>query len=70
MSTVADKSHVRLVGDRAGRYVVTDERPDGTLVLTPEDSTAAMLERHGLEPASIEDLEAEYGPVAPPDGEG
>lgn len=70
MSAVADVARVRLVGDRAGRYVVTDERPDGTLVLTPDDSAAAMLERHGLEPATVEEFEAEYGPVAPPDGEG
>jgi hypothetical protein len=70
MSAVADRAHVRLIGDRVGRYVVTDERPDGTLVLTPEDSADAVLERHGLEPASLEELEAEYGPVAPPDGEG
>jgi hypothetical protein len=61
---------VRLIGDRAGRYVVTDERPDGTLVLKPEDSADAMLERHGLEPGSVNELEAEFGPVAPPDSEG
>jgi hypothetical protein len=70
MSVVADAARVRLVGDRVGRYVVTDERPDGTLVLAPEDSAAAMLERHGLEPATVEEFEAEFGSVAPPDGEG
>ncbi|HMJ02520.1 MAG TPA: hypothetical protein VK506_06240 [Conexibacter sp.] len=70
MTTVADVAHVTLIGDRAGRYVVTDERPDGTLVLKPEDSADAMLERQGLEPGTIEQLEAEFGPVAPSDGEG
>jgi hypothetical protein len=70
MSMVADELHVRLAGDRAGRYVIADERPDGTLVLKPEDSADAMPERHGLDPASIEELEAEHGPVGPADGEG
>jgi hypothetical protein len=70
MSIVADELHVRLAGDRVGRYVIADERPDGTLVLKPEDSVDAMLERHGLEPAEIDDLEAEYGPIRSADGEG
>lgn len=70
MSIVADELHVRLAGDRVGRYVIADERPDGTLVLRPEDSAGAMLERHCLEPACIEDFEAEHGPVGPEDGEG
>ena len=29
-------SHVTLAGDRDGEYVIREERPDGTLVLTPE----------------------------------
>jgi len=70
MSIVADELHVRLAGDRVGRYVVTDERPDGTLVLKPEDSSGAMLDRHDLRPASIDEFEAEHGPVGPADGEG
>jgi hypothetical protein len=70
MIIVADELHVRLAGDRVGRYVIADERPDGTLVLKPEDSANAMLERHGLEQASIDDFEAEHGPVGPADGEG
>lgn len=70
MSIVADELHVRLAGDRVGRYVIADEHPDGTLVLKPEDSVDAMLERHGLEPAGIEEFEAEHGPVQPTDGEG
>jgi hypothetical protein len=70
MSIVADELHVRLAGDRVGRYVVADERPDGTLVLRREDSADAMLDRRGLEPASVEELEAEHGPIGPADGEG
>ena len=70
MSIVADELHVRLAGARVGRYVIADERPDGTLVLTPEDSAGAMLDRQGLRAASVEDLEAEHGPIGPADGEG
>jgi len=70
MSIVADELHVSLAGDRVGRYVIADERPDGTLVLRPEDSADAMLEWHGLEPAGIDDFEAEHGPVGSEDGEG
>jgi len=70
MSIVADELHVRLAGDRVGRYVIADESPDGTLVLRPEASADAMLERQGLEPAAVDDFEAEHGPVGPADGEG
>jgi hypothetical protein len=70
MSIVADELHVRLAGARAGCYVIADEQPDGTLVLKPEDSADAMLDRQDLEPASIEELEAEHGPAGPADGEG
>jgi hypothetical protein len=70
MSVVAELARVTLAGDRAGRYVVVDERPDGTLMLAPEDSVDAMLDRHELEPATLEAFEAEHGSVAPADGEG
>lgn len=70
MSIVADKLHVRLAGDRVGRYVIADESPDGTLVLRPEDSADAMLERQGLAPAAVDAFEAEHGPVGPADDEG
>jgi hypothetical protein len=70
MSIVADELHVRLAGDRVGRYVIADESPDGTLILRPEDSADAMLERHGLEEASVDEFEAEHGPAGPADGEG
>jgi hypothetical protein len=31
MSTVARQPHVTLSGDRAGKYVIYEERPDGAL---------------------------------------
>jgi hypothetical protein len=63
-------AHVKLSGDRAGEYVVTEERPDGSLTLVPDTSFAAIRKRLGTEPATLAEFEAEYGPVQPPDGEG
>jgi hypothetical protein len=62
--------HVTLSGDRSGDYVVVEERPDGSLVVAPDTSADAILRRHNMTPATLEEFEAEYGPVQPPDGEG
>jgi hypothetical protein len=70
MSVVADQAHVTLSGDRAGDYIVAEERPDGALVLVPDTSVEAIRKRHGLTSATLAEFEAEYGPVQPPDGEG
>jgi len=71
MNTVSDTLHVHVTGDGIdGDYVIADLRPDGQLLLRPDDSAAAMRERHGLTPATLAELEAELGPVGPPDGEG
>jgi hypothetical protein len=61
---------VTLGGDRSGDYVIAEEREDGSLVLAPDTSMAPIRRRHGLEPATLAEFEAEYGPVLPPDGEG
>ena len=63
-------AHVKLSGDRAGEYVVTEERPDGSLTLVPDTSFEAIRKRLGTEPGTLADFEAEYGPVQSPDGEG
>jgi hypothetical protein len=70
MNAVAKHAHVTLSGDIAGEYVVKDQRPDGELRLVPDTSIAAISRRHNLAPATLEEFEAEYGPVRPPDGEG
>jgi hypothetical protein len=70
MSVVAEKVHVTLSGDLDGDYFVEDQRPDGRLVLVPDTSAAAILKRLGHTRATLEEFEAEYGPVQPPDGEG
>ena len=67
-------AHVKLSGDRAGEYVVTEERPDGTLTLVPDTSWKAIKERSGARDASKEEWEnflAEHGSsMLPPDDEG
>jgi hypothetical protein len=70
MNPVAAPPHVTLSGDRAGEYVIEEERPDGRLVLARDTSIAAIRRRHDLTPATLAELEEEYGPVRPPDGEG
>jgi hypothetical protein len=61
---------VTLAGDRSGNYLIVEEREDGSLVLVPDTSMATIRRRPGLEPATLAEFEAEYGPVQPPDGEG
>lgn len=62
--------HVTLSGDRSGDYVVLEKRADGSLVIAPDTSGEAILRRHDMTPATLEEFEAEYGAVQPPDGEG
>lgn len=69
MSSV-DQPHVKLSGDIEGRYVVEEARSDGRLVLSPDTSAQAILDRLGHEPASLAEFEAVHGAVKPPDGEG
>ena len=70
MNPVAAPPHVTLSGDRAGEYVIEEERPDGRLVLARDTSIAAIRRRHDLTPATLAEFEGEYGPVRPSDGEG
>ncbi len=59
-----------LSGDLSGDYVVVEKREDGSLVVAPDTSAQAILHRLGMTPATLEEFEAEYGPIQPPDGEG
>jgi hypothetical protein len=63
-------THVTLSGDLSGDYVVVEKRDDGTLVVAPDTSMEAIRRRHGATPATLEEFEAEFGAVQPPDGEG
>jgi hypothetical protein len=70
MATEQKLVHVTLSGDIAGEYIVKDERPDGELTLVPNTSAQAILDRLGHTQATLAELEDEYGPVRPPDGDG
>ena len=70
MQTVSRQAHVTLSGDIAGEYVVVQRGVGGELTLAPDTGIAAIRKRHGLEPATLAEFEAEHGPVLPPDGEG
>jgi hypothetical protein len=67
-------AHVALAGDRNGDYVIREERPDGTLVLSPETAAQASLRRLGARRATGEELDgflAEHGErLQPADDEG
>ena len=70
---VEQPTHIKLSGDIEGAYVVTERRPGGELVIAPDTSFEAMLERTGSRVATPEEFaafEAEHGPFLPPDGEG
>lgn len=54
----------------SGDYVIVEKREDGSLVLQPDTSMEAIRRRHNATPATLEEFEAEYGPLQPPDGEG
>lgn len=71
MSVVTEAPHIHVSGGGLeGEYIVEDVQSDGRLIVRPADSAAAMRARHGLTPATLEEFEAVYGPLAPPDDEG
>jgi hypothetical protein len=66
-------AHVHLSGDVEGAFVITEKRPGGELVIAPDTSWKAILERTGGREATPEEFaafEREHGPFLPPDGEG
>lgn len=65
-----DQPHVKLSGDIEGSYVVEETRSDGRLVISPDTSAQAIMERLGHEPATLAEFEAEFGAGMPADGEG
>jgi hypothetical protein len=66
--------HVTVAGDRNGDSVIREERPDGTLILTPETPAQASLRRLGARPATSDELDAfldeHRGHLQPADDEG
>jgi hypothetical protein len=53
----------------AGDYVLEERHPDGSLVLRPDASAAAMERRAGLQAMTDEEFEEVFGDL-PRDGEG
>jgi hypothetical protein len=64
-----EQPHVKLSGDIEGAYVVEETRTDGRLLVAPDTSAQAIMDRLGHEPATLEEFEAAYGPIKPSDGE-
>jgi hypothetical protein len=65
--------HVTLSGDRAGTYIIEEERPGRRLVIAPVTCSSAQPAEIGARDATHEEFaafEAAYGPFLPPDGEG
>jgi hypothetical protein len=65
--------HVTLSGDRAGLYIIEEERPGRRLVIAPITCTSAEPAQIGARDARHEEFAAfvaEYGPFLAPDGEG
>jgi hypothetical protein len=68
MQIVSRQGHVTLSGDIVGDYIVEDRRSDGTLMLVPDTSIAAIRKRLGTEQMSAEEFERHFGDL-PTDGE-
>jgi hypothetical protein len=76
MNAVAAQPHVTLSGDRAGEYMIEEERPDGRLVLVPDPDDpypvvtwAEVLKRSGGRELTPEEFERHFGDL-PTDDEG
>ncbi len=71
MLSAVEQPHVKLSGDIEGSYyyVVEEARDDGRLVVAPDTSAQAIMDRLGHEPATLDEFEAAYGAVKPSDGE-
>lgn len=61
---------VTLAGGRTGDYLIAEERPDGSLLLRPDTSVEAILDRMGARPATLEEFQADHGRLQASDAEG
>ena len=59
-----EQPHVKLSGDFEGPYVAEETRADGHLVVAPDTSAQATMERLGHESATLADFETAYGASA------
>lgn len=58
MISSVEQPHVKLSGDYEGPYVVEEARSDGRLLVAPDTSAQAIMERLGHEPATLAEFEA------------
>ena len=65
-----ERPRVKLSGDIGGSYVVEEARIDGRLVVFPDISAQAIMERLGHEPTTVAAFEAVHGAVKSADSEG
>jgi len=65
-----NQPQVKLSGDIEGSYVVEETRNDGRLVISPDMSAQAIMERLDHEPATLAEFEAKFGATKPADDEG
>jgi len=61
---------VKLSGDIEGLSVIEETRSDGRLVISPDTSAQAIVDRLRHEPATLEEFEAVHGVVKSADDEG
>jgi len=70
----AVSTHVKLTGEISGDYLIDEILDDGRLVLRPDTSLAAILERTGTRELTDPEWEAflagDGRHMLPPDGEG
>jgi hypothetical protein len=52
---------VEVSGALSGRYELQERRDDGSIVLTPDTSDAAIFEREGGHPMTPEEFERAFG---------
>ena len=67
VGNTADKDFVEVTGAVTGHYEVIEHRPDGTIVLGPDTSAAAISERLGTRPMTTDEFEQHFGDL--PHGE-
>ena len=61
VANTADKDFVEVTGAVSGRYEVVEVREDGTVLLGPDTSIAAITQRHPSQSVSAEEFERHFG---------
>jgi hypothetical protein len=71
MNSMLGRVYVQISDGREGPYIVTEERPDGSLVVVPDTSSEAARKPDATNPETRADPTAEQrGESQQPDGDG